>query len=84
LAEGYALQYNFLEHAVAIVVTIVFLEAVVLAYHFARVRISPAGSYDRLAAAVSVSSNLSATKSFLFWQVAVIGSYFALFGQTTA
>lgn len=83
-AEGYALQYNFLEHATAIVATIVFLEAIVLGYHYARVRVSTVGSYDRLAVAVSDSSRRSATTSFMIWQIAVIGTYFALFGQAAA
>lgn len=82
--EGFALQYNFLEHAVTIVVTVVFLEAAVLAYHYSRTRVSTVGSYDRLAVAVSGSNRRPAMKSFLIWQIAVIGTYIALFGHGAA
>ncbi len=78
------MQYNFLEHAVTIVVTVVFLEAAVLAYHYARARVSAVGSYDRLAVAVSGSSHRSAMKSFFIWQIAVFGTYIALFGHGVA
>ncbi|MCV9964162.1 hypothetical protein OIU34_19960 [Pararhizobium sp. BT-229] len=78
------MQYNFLEHAVAIVATVAFLEAAVLAYHYARARVSTVGSYDRLAVAVSDSNRRSAVRSFVIWQIAVIGTYFALFGQSAA
>lgn len=75
------MQYNFLEHASAIVATVVFLEAVVLAYHYACARVSTVGSYDRFAVAVSGSNRRSAMKSFLIWQIAVIGTNIALFGH---
>lgn len=84
LAEGFALQYNFLEHAAALVATFALLEAAILGYYYLRARVSPVGSHDRLAVAV-YDWNLRFTKhSFVIWQVAVIGTYLAIFGHGQA
>jgi hypothetical protein len=84
LAEGLALQYNFLEHAAALVATFALLEAAILGYYYLRARVSPVGSHDRLAIAV-YDWNLRASKhSFVIWQVAVFGTYLAIFGHGVA
>ncbi|MBY3432837.1 hypothetical protein HFN89_01435 [Rhizobium laguerreae] len=78
------MQYNFLEHAVALVSTFALLESVILGYYYVRARVSPIGSHDRLAVAV-YEWNLRFTKhSFVLWQVAVIGTYIAIFGRGPA
>lgn len=83
-AEGDALQYNFLEHAFALVATFVALEAAILGYYYVRARVSPVGRHDRLAVAVFDWNLRFAKHSFFVWQIAVIGSYFAIFGQSAA
>jgi hypothetical protein len=82
--EGIALQYNFLEHALALVATFAILESAILGYYYARARVSPVGCHDRLAVAVFNWNLRFAKHSFVVWQIAVIGTYFAIFGQTAA
>lgn len=78
------MQYNFMEHAAALVATFAVLEVAILGYFYLRARINPVGSYDRLAVAV-FDWNLRFTRhSFVIWQVAVFGTYFVIFGHGAA
>lgn len=75
------MEYNYFHHAVTILATCVLFEVAILGVFYARTRVVQNGTYDRLAVAVYDWNVRFATHGFVVWQMAVIGTYFAIFGR---
>ena len=75
------MKYSFLEHAIVFVAAFLLLEIVTLGWFFVTSRLSPRGSHDRLAVAVSRWNGGYLSHGFVMWQVAAFGSYYAVTGQ---
>lgn len=78
------MEYNFAEHVAAIVITVILIETAIVAFDCARVRVGSSRGYDRIAVAASFSSSRSVLKSFVVWQLSVIGTFLVLFGTAPA